>query len=503
MVHRLQTLLFEKLDSSSLVFFRIAFGAIIFWEALDYLAKGWVSRYWIEPAFNFKYSLFPWVQALPGQGMIYLHYVLAGLALLVALGLFYRPAMALLWLTISYIFLLDETRYLNHVYLTSLVSFLLIFIPLNRNFSLDKLFFFPTKDPTLPAWMLWLLRFQIGVPYFFGGVAKLNTDWLQGQPMRMWLSRLTDFPIVGHFFTEDWFIYLATYGGLLIDLLAVPLLLYKRTRFAMFLLLVSFHFLNARWFHIGIFPWMMIAATTLFLEPDWPKRLWQGLRRYPLAVALPSTVMGLGLGFTAVWLYEERALAVFAVGALAGAVLIYLFTQPFTSESSSKRLGQAQAPPRRRSWVLSLVGLWMLCQIVIPLRHYAIPGNSNWTEEGHRFAWHMLLRSKSGALTYLVTDLETGQQTRVDPRDLLPSWQTSRLAGTPHMIHQFAHYIKETYAESGFENVSVRAKAHARLNGRPSKPIIDPDVDLALEPKNIWHNPWILPLEEPLYQAAK
>ena len=36
---------------------------------------------------------------------------------------------------------------------------------------------YPT-GPTAPRWYVWLLRGQLGVVYFFAGVAKLNADWL-------------------------------------------------------------------------------------------------------------------------------------------------------------------------------------------------------------------------------------------------------------------------------------------------------------------------------------
>ncbi len=73
---------------------------------------------------------------------------------------------------------------------------------------------------------LWLLRIIVGVPYFFGGIAKINEDWLSGRPLDSWLAERADtFPILGQFFTETWFVYFFAYSGFLLDLLAVPFLL--------------------------------------------------------------------------------------------------------------------------------------------------------------------------------------------------------------------------------------------------------------------------------------
>jgi vitamin K-dependent gamma-carboxylase len=76
----------------------------------------------------------------------------------------------------TYLFLLEQARYLNHLYLVCPLSFLMIFLPANRGFSLDGLLRPSIKAVTVPVWSLWLLRVQIAVPMFFGGIAKLNSD---------------------------------------------------------------------------------------------------------------------------------------------------------------------------------------------------------------------------------------------------------------------------------------------------------------------------------------
>ena len=42
---RLQT----PVDVAVLIYFRIAFGAIMLWEMWRYSSTGWIARYWIEP----------------------------------------------------------------------------------------------------------------------------------------------------------------------------------------------------------------------------------------------------------------------------------------------------------------------------------------------------------------------------------------------------------------------------------------------------------------------
>lgn len=497
-MRKVTTHLFTLVDASSLAFFRVAFGGILLWKTFDYFDQGRITRYWVEPSFNFKYSWFPWVTALPGDGMLYLFYGLGVLAFLVMVGFLYRPAVFLMGLGLTYTFLLEEARYLNHDYLVILLCLLLTFIPAHRRFSVDARVFGKEKPNEVPAWCLWLLRFQIGVPYFFGGVAKLNADWLQGEPMRLWLSRRTAFPLIGQLFTEEWFVYLASYGGLLLDLLAVPLLLWSRTRSYTFAVLVLFHFTNARWFSIGIFPWLMIAATTVFFPPDWPIQLWRTLRHHPLGVAVPSLISGILVALTGAWFYEQLDLPVLLVGFVAGTLLIASLLKPLNFVAGLESTRETRSVPIRQQLVIGLLTLWVTVHTLLPLRHLIIPGDPSWTEEGHRFAWHMLLRTKQGTLSYLVSDPATGQRTEIDPSIILSDWQLRRLDGNPHMIHQFAHYIAQKFAEDGFENVEVRAIAQASLNGRDPQFLVSPTVNLAAEPLSQWHAKWIEPLEQPL-----
>ena len=118
--------LFGQVDISTLVLFRISFGLVMLWEVTRYFENGWINSYWIRPEFNFSYWPFDF-SPLGGNGMYALFYLMGGLAVLITLGLFYRVAMALFWLCFTYMFLLEQTRYLNHFYLITLVSFLMIF----------------------------------------------------------------------------------------------------------------------------------------------------------------------------------------------------------------------------------------------------------------------------------------------------------------------------------------------------------------------------------------
>ena len=130
--------LFRPIDSASLVFLRVSFGVIMLIECWRFWDHGWIERYFIRPEFLFKYYGFEWVHPWPGDGM-YWHFVgLAVLSAMITVGLFYRLAMTLFFFAFSYIFLLDQARYLNHFYLVSIVAFLMILVPGSQTYSVDS-----------------------------------------------------------------------------------------------------------------------------------------------------------------------------------------------------------------------------------------------------------------------------------------------------------------------------------------------------------------------------
>jgi len=109
--------------SEGLAVFRICFEVLLAVESWGYLLSGAVKRNFVDPEFLFGF--FSFLPRWSGNGM-YWHFAAQGiLALMIALGLFYRASAALFCVGFTYVFLLDEALYLNHFYLICLMSFLL------------------------------------------------------------------------------------------------------------------------------------------------------------------------------------------------------------------------------------------------------------------------------------------------------------------------------------------------------------------------------------------
>ena len=285
---------------------------------------------------------------------------------------------------------------------------------------------------------------MITISYFFGGIAKINADWLHGEPMRMWLANSTDFPVVGEMFVEPWVPYFFSYAGMLFDLLIVPLLIWRRTRPFAVALVIAFHLTNARLFDIGIFPWFMLLSTPMFFHPS---RL-QSVHRLERVFAAPV----------------ETDLDLVATN-------------------------------REKRLVPIFIAIFAVYHLFMLLRHHLYPGNVNWTEEGHNWSWHMKLRSKRGSLKLTATDPETGESWTVRQRDYLTSRQRRKMRGRPDMIVLFTHYLETKYRLDGYEDVEIRAEARISLNGRPRQLLIDPTVDLTKVSRSLRHYSWIVPLE--------
>ncbi|MFD2823760.1 HTTM domain-containing protein [Lacinutrix iliipiscaria] len=450
--HKLRHL-FDEVDIASIIVFRIFFGAIMLWEVWRYFDKNWIYTYWIKPKYHFPHWPFLSLEPLEGDGMYYLFYLMGLLSVFIIIGLFYRISIVLFFLSFTYMFLLEQTRYLNHFYLVALLSFVMMFIPASRSFSIDALLFRKMRKSYVSNWHLWLLRFMIAVPFFFGGVAKINSDWLVGEPLGTWLSRITDFPIIGKYFTEYWMVLIMAYSGLIIDLFIVPFLIIKRTRIWAFLIGTTFHLMNARLFNIGIFPWFMIAASTLFFDPDWPRQWINKLFRKEI------------------WIQNK---------------VLKLNDNPLNKKQKLITFG---------------LGLWVFIMVFMPLRHFLIPGNASWTEEGHKYAWHMKLRTKRAMGLFYVKNKDGELMDIINVEQLMPYFQSRKVINRPPMIWQFAQKIKEEYKQKG-QDVSVYADIESSLNARPPQQLTNPDIDIAAEPYPVWKADWILPLTTPLTKSS-
>ena len=444
-------------DVASVVLFRVGFGLLMFWEVTRYFYFGWVEELFAKPQFHFQYEWFRWVVPIPADGMYLLFTALGILALMIAFGLFYRIATSLFFLGYTYVFLLDQATYNNHFYLICLLSFVLILAPLHRSWSLDVLRGAVQHTDRLPAIWLWLIRFHMGVVYFYGGIAKFDPDWLNGMAPGELLGAANRGTIFQPLMDYDLVHLLYAWSGLLFDLLIPFLMLYKPVRKWAFLAAVLFHTNNYFVFPIGIFPVLALVLTLIFFDADFPRKI------------VPEKFKKI-----ASEQYRKRLL---------------LLQNNFTPEKMEADSSHGISRPLR-----IILGLYVVTQLVLPFRYMLYPGWTIWHEEGHYFAWRMMLRQKITRMQFNVTHPSSGEQRYADPRDYLNTSQFKVFAGNPGMILLFAQHLDGlVQSNAGFDPI-ITARIEVSLNGREFRQLVDPNLDLskipAYEPSYRWIKPF-------------
>ena len=434
--------------AASLAVFRVFFGILMFVSIIRFWSKGWIETIYIAPKFHFTYYGFGFVKSLGEWN--YLLFVICGLAsLLIIIGYQYKWAMIAFFLSFTYIELIDKTTYLNHYYFISALSFILIFLPLNKRFALDA-FYNPQKHSFayVPKWTVDAIKLLLGIVYFYAGLAKINSDWLlKAQPLKIWLSNKYDFPVIGRFFHLDWVHYAFSWSGMLYDLCIPFLLLYKPTRKLAFISVVIFHLMTYALFNIGMFPFIMIVSTSIFFSEAFHEN-----------VILKAQDL---------FKYKPQ-----------------LDGNSFNYNAINQKL------------VWSVLALFFCIQILLPWRYLGYPGELFWTEEGFRFSWRVMLIEKVGMATFTVKDPKSGIQFEIDNRDFLTPFQIKQMSTQPDFILQYAHYLRDHYQDQWIEKPEVYADVVVTLNGRLSKKFVDSNVNLANEKDTFASKKWILPFND-------
>jgi hypothetical protein len=396
------------------------------------MLKGWVDEFYVRPGFHFPFYGFEWVRPLPASGMHFIFWLMASAALLIALGLFYRLSVFAFLVSFTYVELLDKTYYLNHYYFVTVFTFLLLLVPAGRYYSLDVLRKPSSKVVRVPAWTIIILQAQLILVYFLAGLSKLTVDWMiNAMPLRIWLPANNGMPVIGSLLARGWVAYAFSWFGAVFDLSIGFLLLYRRTRLVAYIFVVLFHVLTAVLFKIGMFPYIMIAATLVFFPvgklqeagASWQPEKWRPKVLYPLLV------------------------------------------------------------------------LYFFVQIILPFRYLLYPGKLFWTEQGYRFSWRVMLMEKTGTCFFYVKDPATGRRGEVNNSQYLTAFQERQMATQPDMLLQYAHYLYSVYQHKGIKDPVITVEDYVTLNGSGSRLYIDSTTDLARQRETFLPITWILPFQ--------
>lgn len=439
----------KNTEAAPLAVFRLFFGIMMFTSIIRFWLNGWIEKLYIAPKFFFSYYGFEWVKPL--GDFTYLLFIICGIAaLMVAAGYRYRISIILFFLSFTYIELMDKTTYLNHYYFISILSFLMIFLPANVYFSVDAV-----RDPRkafqrIPRWCVDSVKLLLGIVYFYAGLAKINSDWLfRAMPLKIWLPSKYDLPFLGDLLQQEWLHYAFSWSGMLYDLFIPFLLLWKRTRFVAFLMVIVFHVLTRVLFPIGMFPYIMIVSALIFFSPKLHHRI----------INIISAWFGIS---------KQR----------------FDNSRTFQFSGLKKKLS------------IGIVSTFFIVQLLFPWRYLLYPGELFWTEEGFRFSWRVMLMEKAGYAQFKVVDAETGKRFYVDNSDFLTPFQEKQMSFQPDFILEYAHFLADHFEKDGHKNIEIYVESYVALNGRKSRPYIDPEVNLLNFADSFEHKTFILPFDD-------
>jgi hypothetical protein len=256
----------------------------------------------------------------------------------------------------------------------------MLWIPAARRYSIDAwLGVSHQATRSVPFWTIFVLRGQLCIAYFYAGVAKFHLDWfMDAVPVRWFLadpnvtapyepflspSQLEAFRNVLH---SSQFAYFLSWTGAIFDVSIAFLLLFRRSRIFGLILMLIFHATNhfLIFDDIGWFPIVGAATALIFLDADWPERLWRWLRQprlkkpdrwWALTGGLAFPLVGMSLGWR-------------------------LNPTPVQAEQKQFPIGRLVVP--------CVLG-WLMWQSLLPIRHHFIDGDARFTYEGFSFSWRL------------------------------------------------------------------------------------------------------------------
>ena len=442
----LSTYLNTQTKTASLAVFRLLFGLMMCISIVRFWSKGWIETLYIQPKFHFSYYGFEWIQPLGNY--TYTLFIICGLAsVFIAIGYKYRVAMIVFFLSFTYIELMDKTTYLNHYYFISILSFLLIFLPAHRTFSVDA-FLQKRSYEFVPRWTVDAIKLLLSIVYIHAGLAKLNSEWLfRAMPLKIWLPSKYDFPLIGStLMQQDWFYFAMSWSGAVYDL-TIPFLLYfKKTRYIAFLLVVFFHVLTGYMFAIGMFPYIMIVAALIFFDANFHIKIINFIKKYILR-----------------------------------------------STSEVKTHYKFEFSERKKKICAMILIPFFVLQFLLPWRYLLYPDELFWTEEGYKYSWRVLLTEKTGYASFKIVDAKTKKYFYVNNTDFLTPFQEKEMSCRPNYILEYAHYLGDHFKSQGHQNIQVYVESFVALNGRMSATFINPKVDLYQQEESFKHSDWIVP----------
>lgn len=451
-LQNLKQKLFKPVDAFTTECFLRFFGVIVLLQVYSYTKFNFIEGGILAPKFLFQFDFFEFVKPLPPSAMKFILLLIFASGVLLIINRLRKVAMSIFIFCFSYFFLLEKSYYNNHFYLFILVAIIFLFY----NPFIDA----KTGKKVMPYWFLLLMQTQIVIVYFYGGIAKINYDWVfKQQPLRILLTDSAKNALLPDLNGSLFALYLLTYGGLFYDLFVGFMLWIKQTRKFAIVVSVLFHLSNLFLFNfgesgdIGGFPFFMIGSLILFVDPEFIR-----IKLYGIIPSIKKPI-------------DHKKLK----------------HQTKTEINFSKNT----------NLVLTLVSIYLSFQLLFPLRHLLYNGNTSWTAKASKWAWRMKIHTKVPQIKFYVKPSDRDSIQPVSDGQLINTMQKYQIGEDPVMVLQFAQFLGKELKKAGYTNAQVFASAKVSLNGRPFYPVVDSTVNLlTLTHNKFASDKWILEMPE-------
>ena len=430
------TFLDQKVSPKYLAWYRIIVGVLFLYEVLRFQKLGLVQLGILKPFVLLKYAGFEWVTPWFGQNSGLILVAMGSCAIAIILGVGVRWAAWLYGIGLAYLILQDNTLYNNHFYLFFWLCVVLGWIKADSHATVRHVLSKRTSE-LVPMWHYSVLQFLVALPYFFGGIAKLESDWLSGRIPQIMVQEASKSNAFVSLFPQELMAAVVNYGGILYDLGIVFILWLPRWRWYAIAAVLFFNITNGQvlFGDIGIFPYFMILSTLVFIVP----------RPY---VSLPSVL----------------------------------------KDATVQRSHTPQ-------WQWMILGVLVIFHLFLPIRAKLL-SNPEWYGPGSKFAWRMKMQTnKITKFDWYLEDTRTGARGPVEVKNFLSTNQYNGFLNDPRNILHLARYVQQqAIKQNGHPNLSVHADIETSFNGHKPQMIVTSDTDLTAMALSADTKAWLVSL---------
>lgn len=155
-----------------------------------------------------------------------------------------------------------------------IIGFLLIFMPLDRAWSIDRRRHSEQGGTpiTVDGWSIRLLQFEMTMLYFSAGWCKwLGVPWRDGTAL-YYVTRLDDywgrFPLPAFVTDTPWIVRGLTWSTVAVEFSIPVLVWFAPTRRSALILALTFHLACDYTMHLYLFHWIMLVGWLAFVRPE-------------------------------------------------------------------------------------------------------------------------------------------------------------------------------------------------------------------------------------------